>query len=107
MTYNTYFKTNEPGEQPYRSGSFESSSEKIVALIPRGEVIRNFVYTGALDRVADHADLSLICVTPNEKMSEMLAGKYGDIHELEEIDERWLVRIQREIIEMAHGKWLW
>lgn len=80
---------------------------RIVALIPRGEVIRNFVYTKTLDEVAKNAELSLLTVTPNRELDEMLRQKYKNVFPLEDVNERWLVRIQREIIEMAHGQWLW
>jgi hypothetical protein len=79
----------------------------IVALIPRGEVIRNFVYTGTFDRLAEETGLTLISVNPSSSIFEMLAEKYGEVYPLEEIRERWIVRFQRELIDMAHGRWLW
>jgi hypothetical protein len=79
----------------------------IIAVIPRGEVIRNFVYSGAFDLLSTRAKLSLISVMPSSAMTEMLAGKFGRIHPLENIGERWPVRFQREIVEVAHTRWLW
>lgn len=107
--FNSYFKTNSETEQEdcRTFPGLNVTTENIVAIIPRGEVIRNFIYTGALDEVAEKANLSLISVSPSESMNEMLRENYGDVHRLEEFNERWLVRFQREIIATAHNRWLW
>ncbi len=106
--FNSYFKTNDESADNLQTFSrAEIGTENIVAIIPRGEVIRNFIYTGALDEVAENANLSLISVSPGESMNEMLRANYGDVHRLEEFNERWLVRFQREIIATAHNRWLW
>lgn len=84
-----------------------ADTKRIVALIPRGEVIRNFVHSKAFDFISEKAKLLLVSVSPNEKMNEMLTKTYGEVYPLEEFEERWLVRFQREIIDMAHGRWLW
>jgi hypothetical protein len=83
------------------------STERIVAIIPRGEVIRNFIYTGALDEIAENIDVSLISVSPSESMNSMLKENYGDVHQLKEFKERWIVRFQREVIATAHNRWIW
>lgn len=78
----------------------------IVALVPRGEVIRNFVYSGAFDSLSESANLTLLSISPNPELDQMLSEVCGEIYPLEEVEEKWPVRIQREIIEMAHGRWL-
>ena len=78
----------------------------VLMIIPRGEVIRNFVYTDCLDRIADEAELSLLAVMPSPEMDEMLRRKCPNVYSLDEHREKWLVRIQREILDMAHGRWL-
>lgn len=85
----------------------DTSEANIVAIIPRGEVIRNFVYSGALDCISEQANLSLISVSPGESMLEMLRNNYGEVFPLENVEEKWIVRIQREILETAHNRWLW
>jgi hypothetical protein len=80
---------------------------RIVAILPRGEAIRNFVHTGALDRLSQDADVSLVTVLPNESYRESFQRRYGDVRELQGIDERWIVRIHRDFLDMAHGRWLW
>lgn len=112
----TYAQDNEFPPAMNRRGSAQTGRQtdradqavpQIVALVPRGEVIRNFIHTGAFDYISEKANLSLMSVSPNEKMNEMLAETYGEVHPLEEFRERWLVRIQRDILDMAHGRWLW
>lgn len=109
MYQNSYFKSLEfePADAAEKNLEPDENVENILILIPRGEVIRNFVYTGMLDRLGKQANLSIVSVQPNSSMLGELVEKYGTIHRLEEIPERWLVRIQREVIEMAHGRWLW
>lgn len=106
--FNSYFKTK--GEKVKNRQKFardDVGADNIVAIIPRGEVIRNFIYTGALNEVAEKANLSLISVSPSESMNQMLRENYGEVHLLEEFDEKWIVRFQREIIGTAHNRWLW
>lgn len=84
-----------------------AAAANILAIIPRGEVIRNFIYTRALDEIAEKANLSLLSVSPSPSMNQMLQDVYGDVHRLEDFPERWIVRVQREILETAHNRWIW
>ncbi len=79
----------------------------IVVLIPRGEVIRNFVYTGVLDEIAKSTEVTLFTVNTESEIDELLSSKYGDTYPLVEHDERWAVRFQREMLEVSHNRWLW
>lgn len=79
----------------------------ILAIIPRGEVLRNFEYSGTFAEVARHARLSLLTVLPNEDLVRDLRAKYDAVHPLTEVTEAWPVRFQRELLDVAHGKWLW
>jgi hypothetical protein len=79
----------------------------VVAILPRGEAIRNFVYSGALDEVARKAKVSLISIIPNSDLEASLKSRYESVYRLQQVRERWIVRIQREILDMAHGRWLW
>ena len=85
----------------------QNSAKKVVCLIPRGEVIRNFVYSGSLDKISENADLSLLAVSANSEFDNFLKQNFGQINQLVEYDEKWIVRFQREIIDVAHGRWLW
>jgi hypothetical protein len=82
------------------------SRPRIAFVIPRGEVIRNFAHSGVLDQLKRTADVSLITVQP--KGSDGLLSRLSDdVHPLKNIAERRIVRIQRDIIETAHARWLW
>jgi hypothetical protein len=79
----------------------------LLAIIPRGEVVRNFVYTGCFAQIAEEAKLSLMSVDLGDDIDGLLRDTCDQIYDLEEIEERWIVRFQREILDVAHGRWLW
>lgn len=85
----------------------KNSGKKVVCLIPRGEVIRNFVYSGTFQKISENAELSLLAVSANSDFDTYLEKNFGQINPLIEYDENWIVRFQREIIDIAHGRWLW
>jgi hypothetical protein len=78
-----------------------------VAILPRGEAIRNFVYTGALDQLCGDADLSLLSVVPNHQLWAWLEERYQKVIPLNEHPDKWIVRFIREELDVAHGRWLW
>jgi hypothetical protein len=79
----------------------------VVAVLPRGEAIRNFVYTGCLDAVRRHARLTVLSVVPNEALGDMLRERYGPYVPLAPVAEAWPTRFTREILDLAHGRHLW
>ena len=85
----------------------DGNSKRIAFVIPRGEVIRNFIHSGAVDLISNKADVSLISVLFDDEMNRGLAERYGNVQQLKEYSERWLVRFEREILEMAHNRWVW
>lgn len=85
----------------------DPSLPNITVVIPRGEVVRNFVYSGSFDELSKHANLSFVSVSINGELDSLLREKSSDIHPLHEYDDSWFVRIQREILEVSHGRWLW
>ena len=99
----------------HRPDSFKNPPEKevdkhdscIVALLPRGEVIRNFVHSGILDEIEANTRLSLFTVSPEPETDRMLRERFNHVYPLTEYREKWLIRFQREIIDIAHGRWLW
>jgi len=83
------------------------ANQRLAVIFPRGEVIRNFVYTGMLDRLGVESELHLLTIAPGVEFEEMLAGKCDSIYPLTEAEDKWIVRIQREIIDTAHNRWIW
>jgi len=84
-----------------------AAAPRIVVVLPRGEAIRNFMHTGAVDQLADRADVTLLTVLPNEQYRRSFERRVGRVVELRSAPERWVVRIHRELLDMAHGRWLW
>jgi hypothetical protein len=97
--------------KPTRGRSAASSRPRdeahIVAVLPRGEAIRNFVQAGALDVIARKSRLTVFSVVPDRTSLEDLSEKYERVIALEEQHERYPVRILRELLDMAHGRQLW
>jgi hypothetical protein len=79
----------------------------VVAVLPRGEAIRNFVWSGALDELQRTRPVRLLSVLPDESIARTLRERYSAVDELREIGERRAVRVLRELLDMAHGRWLW
>jgi hypothetical protein len=84
-----------------------SSRSNVVAILPRGEAIRNFVYSGALDELKEEADVHVLSIVPGKEFRNLLAGRYGAFYDLEDYPERWIVNFTREILDIAHGRCLW
>lgn len=84
-----------------------SRRPRVVTILPRGEAIRNFVYTGALDKLGAAADVTLLSVIPSAELHELLSSRCEQTMQLAEIRERWLVGYLRDILDVAHGRWLW
>lgn len=96
-----------PKDEKLMSNHQNNKTADIVALIPRGEVIRNFIYSGAFDEIAEQAELFLLTISPNDEINDFLTRKYKNVQSLQDYRETWLVRFQREILDLAHGRWLW
>ena len=84
-----------------------SDPSSIVVILPRGETYRNFVYSGVLGELSSQAEVTLLSVFPTEEMREMLAAQVRRALPLREHRDRWAARFLREILDMAHGRWLW
>lgn len=90
------------------SGATESTaSSHVLAIVPRGEVIRNFAYSGCFDALSKDSRLSILSVPVNPVLTSDLSGSGREVLPLEEVSESWVVRFQREILDLAHGRWLW
>lgn len=102
-----------PGERVSRSVSAEARTSapageaRILVILPRGEAIRNFVYTGTLEELAEEIDVRVLSVIPSEDFRQSIQDRHGDLLELRERPDPWAVRITREILELAHGRFLW
>jgi hypothetical protein len=89
------------------TGVVPSRGERIVVILPRGEAIRNFVYSGMIDELRHRLPVSVLSVVPSDDMRALLEAECGPIQELKETEQRWAVGFLAEILDMAHGRWLW
>lgn len=108
--YNSYFKINESAKPTLNSSTAlppDVDLKRIAVVVPRGEVVRNFVHSGTLDFIAEKAEVSLVSVALDDSIADDLTEKFGEIHPLIEYRERWLVRFEREMLDAAHNRWLW
>jgi hypothetical protein len=97
-----------PAKQVGRLRRQVGTRSHIVAVLPRGEALRNFVYSGALDELAAQADLTVLSVIPSEEIRALLHSRYPRVIPLKaKVDEHRVVGSLREILDMAHGRWLW
>jgi hypothetical protein len=85
----------------------EAVKPRIVALLPRGEAIRNFVYTGSLDELSQSAEITALSVIPTEELRRFLANRSFHLRPLKTYPERYPVRLLREVLDLAHGRNLW
>lgn len=67
--------------------------------------MRNFGHSGMFEQIESEASLLLISVLCDPRTSESAA--IGAVYPLNDRHERWIVRFQRDILDMAHGRWLW
>ncbi len=92
---------------PATPGDRAITRAHIVAILPRGEAIRNFVHTGALDRIASQADLTVLTVVPDEGTFAELSHRFPRVLPLRSPRDRWPARFLRDVLDMAHGRTLW
>ena len=79
----------------------------IVTILPRGEAIRNFVYTGVLDEIAREVETTLLSVVPSSDIESLMRSHCHQLFPLKENREQTLVENLREVLDLAHGRWLW
>jgi hypothetical protein len=51
--------------------------------------------------------VSLVSVIPSSDIESLLKSRYEDVYPLRQVREEWIVRAQREVLDLAHGRWLW
>jgi hypothetical protein len=110
LNSNSYFRLSDSAQTGRNSATSTPPGvdlKSIAVVVPRGEVVRNFVHSGTLDFIAEKAEVSLVSVDLDDSINQELTEKFGEIHPLIEYQERWLVRFEREILDAAHNRWLW
>ena len=78
-------------------GSFRP---RILGLLPRGEAIRNFAYSGALEELATGSDVSLASVIPTKELRTLLESKFGPVLELDDHVQPWRAGKEVDFVEL-------
>jgi len=89
---------------------FGKHSEKpaLVMLIPRGEAIRNFIYSGVVDALRKEYKLVFFSVIPNTAMEALLRSKCDVFYELDARPKlKYFSRLLIDQTDLAHNKYLW
>jgi len=79
----------------------------IAFVIPRGEVIRNFVYSGITDMLRRRYRLVFFTVLPNATLEGYLRSKCDALYELKPLELTYKSRVIIEMGDLAHNKYLW
>jgi hypothetical protein len=84
-----------------------SQRPHIVILVPRGEVIRSFLYSRTLELLTEQARVSILSVICDDRFTRYFRDRCQLIAPLEEIRERYLVRLVRQLLEYSHERRMW
>lgn len=79
----------------------------ILTIFPRGEAIRNFAYTGTLETLHASGGCAVVSVKPNPSLWDYLRARCDALHPLQEFADAYPTRVLRELLDVAHGRWLW
>ena len=79
----------------------------IVLVIPRGEAIRNFIYSDTLRCLSEQAQVVILSVVTNEDILRHARPFVKEIIPIEEHPVHPFPDYLRKIIESAHDRWLW
>ena len=79
----------------------------IVILVPRGEVVRNFLYSRTLDALASEARVTVLSVVNDNRVLAPFRDKCDQIIPLEVFPEHRLVRLVRQVLEFSHERYMW
>ena len=80
---------------------------RVVLVIPRGEAVRNFLYSETLATLREEAQLTLLSVIHDEAFLDRFGPLVKDVIPLQEHREARIVGALRKLIHEAHFRWLW
>lgn len=84
-----------------------SQKPHIVLVIPRGEAVRNFLYSDTLSELHKTCRVTVLSVVYDEPLLERIRGNCDAIHPLKEVQPHWIPGYLRTIIENSHDRWIW
>jgi hypothetical protein len=96
------------GAAPARTGgTLQTDGPHIVLVVPRGEAVRNFLYSDTLQVLSEHARVTLLSVVDDERFLARFRSRTQRIIPLREAPESRWVSGFRYLIHTAHYRWLW
>lgn len=84
-----------------------TSKPHVVLVIPRGEAVRNFLYSDTLPALNENARVTVLSVVVDEKIISRSRPFVEAVIPLQEYPERRLVLALRYLVHTAHYRWLW
>lgn len=93
--------------QKHSDGDFVTRRPHIVLIIPRGDAVRNFLYSDTLPTLAEQAHVTLLSVIHDEAFTTRFSPFVDRIIPLQEYDETKLVHWIRILAHNVHFRWLW
>jgi hypothetical protein len=82
-------------------------TQRLVIILPRGESIRNFVYSNIIQNLMKSYHIILIAVKPNGKIWELLKVNSNELIELKANKFNYIYRLFSEIFDLAHNRYVW
>jgi hypothetical protein len=82
-------------------------SHHVVMVVPRGEAVRNFLYSDTLRMLSRWARVTLLTVVDEESFVSRFRPYTEQIIPLKEYPQHPLVSYLRTLTENAHDRWLW
>lgn len=81
--------------------------KNILIILPRGESIRNFIYSGIIKELKKSYEITLVSVKPNDDVWNIIKNNADELHELKDQNFSYRYRIIYEILDLAHNKYMW
>ncbi len=92
---------------PEDSPSQEKDGLRIVMIMPRGEAVRNFLYSDTLRVLSENSRVTLLSVISDEAFISRFRPFAEQIIPLRYHAKSRLVRYYRHVLHEAHFRWLW
>lgn len=90
-----------------KNPSTDARLPRVVIILPRGEAVRNFLYSDTLRSLSERARVTLLSVVDDEAFTSRFRDSVEDIVSLREYRQHPTVRYLRMLTENAHDRWLW
>jgi hypothetical protein len=82
-------------------------TKTILIILPRGETLRNFLYSGIISRFRENYHIVLIAVKPNESIWNLLKENSHELIELKSKPFSYLFGLFFELYDLAHNRFMW